>query len=99
EMAITALARRHGIPGNLLEKSLDRFSIAIIETKRIDRYFADFAILQKRHLPRVVQLRRDIRGDKGLAVSPPDDDRCRVFRDDEPLGNSLVQKQQRVRAV
>ena len=78
---------------------MDRFAFAVEQPIGAERHFADFAVFQKRHLARVIQQRRNIGGDKRFAFAPTDDDRRRIFRDDQALGIAPIEKQQGVGAV
>ena len=99
EMGVAVLARRHRVPSDLFDRSVNRFAFAVQQAIGAQHHLADLAVFQKRHFTRVIQQRGNIRSDKRFAFAPADHDRRRIFRHDQSRGVAPVEKKQGVRTV
>src|SRR6266699_3281203 len=74
KMLEAALLSHYRIPGNSLNRRLDRIALEISYAHRVFREHGDFTVAEKKDVARMLQDGRNIRGDKKLAISEADDD-------------------------
>ena len=74
EVPVAALLRGHGVPRDPFCGPFQRPRVGIEDAEAVGPDLGDFAVLQKGHVPGVLQQRGDVRGDEGLSVTRPDDD-------------------------
>src|SRR5688572_15218580 len=95
-MSIAALARRHRIPGDLLDRPAKGFTVAVKETVRIDGHFAELAVFEECYLASIVEQCGNVGSNKGFAFTPTDDDGRGILCDNEALRISAIEEQQGV---
>ena len=99
EVAVAALLRGHRVPGDPPDGAGDRAPLRVQDAEPVGPDLGDLAVFHKGHVTRVLQQRRDVRGDEGLPVARAHDDGRGVLGDDEPLRVAPAEEHQGVGAV
>ena len=99
EVPVTALLGGHGVPGDPPGGARQRPCGGVEDAESARPHLGDLAVFQEGHVPGVLEQRRDVRGDEGLAVALADDDGRGVLGHDEAVGVAPAQEYQRVRTV